>query len=181
MSTQASLLPIARLNQVDINEFNNVISILFEPTPLLTSRLYEARPYSSYEQLLDTAKKFIDEMSYKEKLEVINSHPRIGESAAKLSAMSKVEQGAPKDSDPSELAKEEAALAQWKVWNEKYEKKHGFKFIVFVNGRSKSTLLPVVEERYNRRTEDELATGLNDMVLIAKDRARKLFQKEPRL
>ena len=178
MSCNISLIPISQLNQASIEEFNNVISLLFEPTPLLTKRIYDSRPYLGYEQLRDKAKALIDDMTAEEKLEVVNSHPRIGETAAKLSALSRMEQCGPSSGPAS---KEEEELAQWKAWNAKYEDKHGFRFVVFVNGRSKGSLLSVIEERVNCSTEDELNTGLSEMVLIAKDRARKLSQQDSQL
>lgn len=55
-----------------------------------------------------------------------------------------------------------------------YEKKFGFKFVVFVNGRSKAQIVPVLRERLDNTAEEELATGLEAMILIAKDRLKKL-------
>ncbi|KAJ1916988.1 hypothetical protein H4219_003459 [Mycoemilia scoparia] len=177
MASNITLPSLAQLNQSTIEEFNKVVSLLFEPTPLLTKRMHDARPYTSYDAMLDKAKTFIDEMSSEEKLEVVNSHPRIGESAAKLSALSRQEQSGPSGATPAAQKEEDEALAQWKIWNAKYEEKHGFRFVVFVNGRSKSSLLPVIQERVNSSTEKELDIGLSEMVLIAKDRARKLLQQ----
>ncbi|KAJ2012135.1 hypothetical protein IWW57_006409, partial [Coemansia sp. S610] len=59
--------------------------------------------------------------------------------------------------------------------NRKYEDVYGFRFVVFVNGRSKESLFPIAEERIAHGNKiKELTTGLSEMVDIARDRARKL-------
>ncbi|KAJ1829838.1 hypothetical protein LPJ70_007077, partial [Coemansia sp. RSA 2708] len=138
------------------------------PTALLTQRIYDACPYESYDQLLDKADELIKELSPLEQLEVVNAHPRIGEKATKLSALSKIEQG-------NASANEDAVLAKWAELNKQYEDKYGFRFVIFVNGRSKESLFPIVEDRIANSTKtQELVTGLSEMVDIARDRARKL-------
>ena len=51
-----------------------------------------------------------------------------------------------------------------------YEKTFGFRFIVFVNGRSRAELVPVLRERLQRTREEELDTALHELVAIARDR-----------
>ncbi|KAJ2783194.1 hypothetical protein H4R18_001861 [Coemansia javaensis] len=167
-STHAALPAISETNHLPVADFARVISLLFEPTALLTQRIYEHRPYESYGQLLDRAAELIRGLSPLEQLEIVNAHPRIGEKAAELSALSRAEQGLPS-------ANEDAVLARWAELNRAYEDKYGFRFVIFVNGRSKESLIPIVEERIasgDRRRE--LLTGLAEMVAIARDRAAKL-------
>ncbi|KAJ1857900.1 hypothetical protein GGH12_002980 [Coemansia sp. RSA 1822] len=173
MSAQPTLPTICKTNHLPLEEFTSVISLLFEPTALLTQRIHDACPYESYDQLLDKAGELIKELSPLEQLEVVNAHPRIGESAAKLSALSKIEQG-------NASANEDAVLAKWAELNRAYEDKYGFRFVIFVNGRSKESLFPIVEDRIaNSSKNQELATGLSEMVDIARDRARKLLAANP--
>jgi 2-oxo-4-hydroxy-4-carboxy--5-ureidoimidazoline (OHCU) decarboxylase len=54
--------------------------------------------------------------------------------------------------------------------NEQYEETFGFRFVVFVNGRSKAEILGVLRERLGRTREEELDTGCRELVAIAKDR-----------
>ena len=51
-----------------------------------------------------------------------------------------------------------------------YEAKFDLPFVVFVAGRSREELVPVVRERLGRTREQELATGLRELIAIAKDR-----------
>ena len=51
-----------------------------------------------------------------------------------------------------------------------YEDKFGIPFVVFVAGRSREQLVPVLRERLGRTREEELATGLDELAAIARDR-----------
>ena len=96
-----------------------------------------------------------------DKKAVLDSHPAIG--ARTASARSRAEQGT--DDDPEVLAE----LAEL---NRAYEQKFGFRFVVFVNRRPRREIIPVLRERLERSREEELATGVDQLVQIAIDRWR---------
>lgn len=108
---------------------------------------------------LEIAPVVIAGLSEDEKLEALDAHPAIG--AGNLSSRSAAEQGA--DADP-------AVLAELAELNRDYEERFGFRFVVFVNGRPKSEILEVVRGRIERTRDEELDTGLNELVAIARDR-----------
>jgi 2-oxo-4-hydroxy-4-carboxy--5-ureidoimidazoline (OHCU) decarboxylase len=111
------------------------------------------------EDPLEAAPEVIGELSEAEKLEALNAHPAIG--SKDLSARSAEEQGA--DADP--VVQTELAYL-----NQVYEEKNGFRFVVFVNRRSKAEILDVLRERLERNREEELETALVELVAIARDR-----------
>ena len=111
---------------------------------------------------LGEAREVLANLSEADKLEALNAHPAIG--ARKLSARSAAEQG--DDADP-------VVLTELAYLNQVYEEKFGFRFVVFVNGRSRAELLPVLQERLARTREEELETGLEELVRIAEDRWRR--------
>jgi 2-oxo-4-hydroxy-4-carboxy--5-ureidoimidazoline (OHCU) decarboxylase len=96
-----------------------------------------------------------------EKKEVLDAHPAIG--AKPTSERSRREQGT--DDDPEVLA-ELAAL------NAAYEERFGFRFVVFVNGRPRREIVPVLRERMMRSREEELQTAVDELVQIAINRWR---------
>ena len=112
------------------------------------------------EDPLGAAPEVIAELSEAEKLEAVNAHPAIGARGA--SARSTEEQGA--DADP--VVQTELAYL-----NQVYEEKNGFRFVVFVNRRSKAEILDVLRERLERTREEELETALGELVAIARDRS----------
>ena len=126
---------------------------LFEGRTTLVERLAE-RP-----DPLGSAGEVIAALDEDEKLEALNAHPAIG--ARTLSARSAAEQGT--DDDPETLAELERL-------NREYEDRFGFRFVVFVNRRPKSEIVPVLRERLGRTREQELDTALHELVAIARDR-----------
>jgi 2-oxo-4-hydroxy-4-carboxy-5-ureidoimidazoline decarboxylase len=101
---------------------------------------------------LTRASALIRELPYAEKLMALSTHPRIGERSLE------------QHGDDPEVLAELAAL------NRDYEEKFGFPFIVFVNRRSRSELLPVLRARLQRPRDEELDLALSELVEIAKDR-----------
>ena len=106
------------------------------------------------------ARTLVHELPLDEKREVLDAHPAIGQRKG-LSRHSAAEQGA--DIDP-------AVLAELHRLNADYEARHGFRFVVFVNGRPKTEILEVLRERIDNPTELELETALDELVSIARDR-----------
>ena len=101
----------------------------------------------------------MQDLTRSERLEVLDAHPAIG--AKKLSARSAAEQGA--DGDPE-------VLAELERLNREYEERHGFRFVVFVNRRPKSEIVPILHERLANTREEELRAGVAELVAIARDR-----------
>jgi 2-oxo-4-hydroxy-4-carboxy--5-ureidoimidazoline (OHCU) decarboxylase len=133
-------------------------------SPEELAELFEGRTrfvelLSGLEDPLGQARRVLEELPEAEKIEALNAHSPIG--ARNGSARSMREQGS--DEDPVLLA----ALARL---NKNYEKKFGFRFVVFVNRRPRSEIVHVLRERLQNRRDDELAAGLDELVAIALDR-----------
>eukprot|EP01104_Vermistella_antarctica_P004384 TRINITY_DN14840_c0_g1_i1.p1 TRINITY_DN14840_c0_g1~~TRINITY_DN14840_c0_g1_i1.p1 ORF type:complete len:172 (-),score=36.87 TRINITY_DN14840_c0_g1_i1:13-528(-) len=167
------LLSIEKLNTSPQGEFEASVNHLFETAPPLSAGLYGKRPFDSYEHLIDTAREVSAGLSADDKIEVINSHPAIGlKPTEQMSALSFAEQGLDKEAslDPNMVTQTYERLQEL---NQEYEKKFGFRFVVFVAGRPKHALLPVFEERLQNPREQEVQTALEAMFLIARDRLKK--------
>jgi 2-oxo-4-hydroxy-4-carboxy--5-ureidoimidazoline (OHCU) decarboxylase len=61
-------------------------------------------------------------------------------------------------------------LAELAELNAAYEERFGFRFVVFVNGRPRRAIVPVLRERLRRTREEELATAVDELVQIAVNR-----------
>ena len=137
------------------------LRVVFERATALTERLERHGPYRSTDALLKRARRLLKEMTEEEKIAVLNAHPRIGADPATLSELSRREQGRPEE---GEVSRALAAL------NEAYERRFGFRFVVFADHRAKSQIIPVLRERLRRSRDEELATGISEFVAIARDR-----------
>jgi 2-oxo-4-hydroxy-4-carboxy--5-ureidoimidazoline (OHCU) decarboxylase len=111
------------------------------------------------EDPLGSADQSIAELTEEEQREALNAHPAIG--ARNLSERSASEQGG---------GGHPAVLTELAYLNQVYEEKFGFRFVVFVDGRPKSEILEVLQHRLERTREEELQTGLHELVAIARDR-----------
>jgi len=130
------------------------LSELFEGRTRLLERLAEIEdPLAQAEQVLAT----LDDT---DKVEALAAHPAIGQRKG-LSDRSASEQGS--DADP-------AVLSELAYLNQVYEEKFGFRFVVFVAGRSNRQILEVLRDRIANNREEELDTGCRELMAIAKDR-----------
>jgi 2-oxo-4-hydroxy-4-carboxy--5-ureidoimidazoline (OHCU) decarboxylase len=127
---------------------------LFEGRTRLVERLAEL------EDPLGAASELVPRLPEDELLEALSAHPAIG--AKVLSARSAREQGAADDEAEAELAR----------LNRAYEEKFGFRFVVFVDRRPKAAIVPILRERLVRTREEELETGVTELIAIARDRWR---------
>jgi len=107
------------------------------------------------EDPLGAAHGVIAQLPEEDKAAALAAHPRIGEPS------------------PEQRGEDPAVLAELAYLNQVYEEKHGFRFVVFVNRRSRAELLQVLQERLRRTREEELETGLEELVAIARDRWRR--------
>lgn len=123
---------------------------LFEGRTRFVERL------AALEDPLGKARGVALELSEDEQKEILDAHPAIG--GRPTSARSASEQGT--DDDPGVLAR----LAEL---NAAYEEKFGFRFVVFVDGRPRREIVPILEERLERTREEELSTAVDELVQIA--------------
>lgn len=132
----------------------------FERAPLLVERL--GSDEGAPAEIIGRARALIARLSDTEKAAVLNAHPRIGATAG-LSVRSAAEQRAGEPEDP-------AVLAELDRLNAAYEATFGFRFVVFVNGRTRAAIVPVFQGRLERTRDEELAGGLEEFLAIAQDR-----------
>jgi OHCU decarboxylase len=153
------------LDNVSEDDFRAAMAPLFEGAPRFLARLAAARPFGSEDGLFEAAERIALDMPMDEQLELIDAHPRLGAPPASVSAMSFTEQGY--DRETSEAVEALARL------NEQYEARFGFRYCVFVNGRSRPALVPELEAALGRDPAAERERALRDVVAIARDRHRK--------
>jgi len=140
---------------------------LFENAGSLLDRLRAEEPFPSGAAMLARARAIVKELSEAEQIAVINAHPRIGERPDTVSVASFREQGYDRDTTPAEVLRRLATL------NEEYEAKFGFRFVVFVNRRSKEAIVPLLEARLRGSRDEERRTALREILAIAEDRLKR--------
>jgi OHCU decarboxylase len=163
---------IEQLNSMEEGECARAIGVLFEGSPGFASSLAAFRPFHSYGHLVRVGERLARSLPEEDQLELIDGHPRIGAAPSMLSAQSHAEQGydrAPPQAD-TRLADRLADL------NEAYERRFGFRFVVFVAGRPRSEIAGLMEHRLHETREAEMDRALTDVFAIARDRLAKVTQ-----
>ncbi len=178
LDRQAPLPPIEVLDRISAGIFAATMAPLFEGAPRFLGRLANARPFGSLDALFVRARGIAHAMPPAEQLELIDAHPRLGAPPASVSALSFVEQGYGRE------AAEAAARVSVSDWsrvtaeldrlNAAYEDQFGFRYCVFVNGRTRSELLPEMAAALDADRPGEMARALDAVVDIARDRAARL-------
>jgi 2-oxo-4-hydroxy-4-carboxy--5-ureidoimidazoline (OHCU) decarboxylase len=123
-----------------------------ELAKLFSGRTRFVERLAGLERPLEVAGQVARELSEEEKVEALAAHPRIGEAS------------------PEQRGDETEVLADLAELNRAYENKFGFRFVVFVDRRPRSAIVPILRERLKRTREDELETALQELVAIARDR-----------
>lgn len=164
---------IEELNQLPPDEFPSAVAPLFEGGRRFAEWLAGARPFESDDDLISRAREIARTVPEEVQLELVNAHPRIGGDRSAMSDLSRAEQGyehaaTPGVDDEAWVAEELAAL------NDAYERRFGFRFVVFVAGRPLAELIPLIERAIHADREEELRRATDDCVHIAADRLARL-------
>ena len=143
---------------------------ILEHSPTLVSRLLPlVMPGDTPERISDMAHEILDSLDERERIATLNAHPRIGDPVSSLSSLSAAEQG---DEADAATQRELAEL------NAAYERKFGFRFVVFVRGRSRREIVPALRARLGRTREQELEAGVDEFLAISLDRLRRSREQD---
>ena len=168
--------PFPRISDLDAlpaEPAAHLLAPLFEAAPRFLGRLVQERPFNDDATLVAKAHELARGLAEDEQIELLDAHPRIGADPATVSDLSHAEQGYGDASPQQEpwIAEELEAL------NDAYERIFGFRFVVFVAGRPRSAIVPILEASLRDERISELRRGLDDVVYIAADRLATLRRR----
>ncbi len=166
MAASASVPTIEALDAGDAAAAAGALGPLFEDAPRFLARLAAARPFGSWPALFRRAGAIALAMPVAEQIELLDAHPRIGAPPGGVSALSFREQGY--DREQAEAIEALGAL------NDAYERRFGFRYVIFVDGRPRSAIVPLLTDALARDPAEEIRHGIADVVQIARDRAARL-------
>ncbi len=167
----APLPAVETLNELPTDRFAEAVGLLFEQAARFLARLAAARPFATWDDLFDRAAEIALRMPEPDQIELIDSHPRLGGDPAAVRARSDLsyrEQGYDR---PTRSAESEAEFARL---TDAYERRFGFRFVVFVAGRSQAELVPILTGALEADRDAEIRRALSDVVAIARDRRSTL-------
>lgn len=169
MSQPMPFPTIDELNAMSPEACGTALSPLVEGAPRFLMRLVAVRPFTSDAAMLDAMHEVASALSEEEQVELLEAHPRIGAAATELSAFSRAEQGADEPDDETAYVAEELANL-----NDLYERRFGFRYVVFVAGRPRESIIPLMEQALRNEREAELRRAVHDAIYVAGDRLNHL-------
>ena len=155
-------MDVATLDALPGDAFVAATAPWFEGAPRFLARLAADRPFGDAPTLFARAEVIALAMPEDEQLKLINAHPRLGAPPSTVSADSFREQGYDRET--------EEAIEELGRLNAEYEARFGFRFCVFVAGRPRPALVPVLRAALAADRDAEIERALRDVVAIARDR-----------
>lgn len=179
------------IRELDTGDETTAVALLaplFEGAPRFLVRLVAARPFGDWPTLFGVARRLAHSMPEAEQIELLDAHPRLGAPPATVSALSFQEQGygrsrtdeaAAAASVSERLARELGRLPVAEALGRlsaEYEARFGFRYCVFVAGRSPAELLPQLVAALDADRDGELHRALDAVVDIAIARRARLAE-----
>ena len=156
------------INAFDRTVFAAAFGGVFEHSPWVAERAWEARPFDNVAQLHRAMVRAMEAATPAEQLALIRAHPELAGKAAiagELTAASASEQkGAGLDRCTAE------EFARLHALNSAYRDKFGFPFIVAVRGHTRTSILAEMARRLSHGVEEEHAEALRQIARIARFR-----------
>jgi len=142
--------------------------------PRWVKRMVAARPFSSNENVYETAQNIWNELTEDDYLAAFEGHPQIGDvSTLRAKYSSTAEKAGHEQSGMS--AANEAVLNEMMTINKTYLTTFGFIFIVCATGKTAEQMLTLIKNRINNDREKELNIAAKEQAKITKIRLEKLL------
>ena len=154
------------LNRLDRNEFRRSLGGVFEQSPWVADRAFDARPFASSEALHAAMVAVVLRAAREERLALIRAHPDLGGKAARAGAMSAPSVAEQSSAGLDRLTDEE--YARFERLNAAYREKFGFPFVIAVRRHDKRAILAAFEARLGNGVDDEMQAALGQIAEIAR-------------
>ncbi len=173
MPTLAASLDMNAVNKMDRATFTKTLRGIFENSPWVAQKAWDARPFDSMAELHTAMVAVVEDASIDQQLALLRAHPDLAGKEAqsgKLTDSSTVEQAS---AGLNALSK--AELARLTKLNTDYRTKFGFPFIIAVRNHTKEGIFFEFERRLTNNTDTEFANDLQQVYKITRLRLNKLF------
>jgi 2-oxo-4-hydroxy-4-carboxy-5-ureidoimidazoline decarboxylase len=162
------------INNLSYSNFIETFKNIFEKTKLITKKAENLRPYRNKEHMIDSFLLVFDSLNLEKKLQIIKSHPDLGNKI-------KINQGLTK------LSQEEQSFAglqdctedEFKLFNElnsSFKLKFNIPFIFAVRGKNKSDIINEFQSRLiNSDINSEIDISIEQVKRIAFLRLEELI------
>lgn len=167
-------LSITVLNALSQAEFVSLLGGIYEHSPWMAERTWQARPFKDHAALLSVFRQTLDSATEAEQLGLIRAHPDLAGKTAlrgELTVESNQEQAS---AGLDQCTVEELAL--FTALNTAYQAKFTFPFIMAVKGATRTQILAGFEQRIQHSPTEEFTNALEQINRIASFRLSDLVE-----
>ena len=165
------MILINKINNLSQIKFNEIFANIFEKTKWIAERLYNQKPFNSFEDLCSKILEIFKTTSKENQLKIIRAHPDLADKTkiSLLNIDSRTEQNRAGLDQCSEKE-----FREFKNLNNEYKKKFGFPFILAVEGKNKTEILNKFKKRILNSADDEFKEAISQVCKIANLRLNKI-------
>ena len=165
------MILINKINNLSQIKFNEIFANIFEKTKWIAERLYNQKPFNSFEDLCSKILEIFKTASKENQLKIIRAHPDLADKTkiSLLNIDSRTEQNRAGLNQCSEKE-----FREFKNLNNEYKKKFGFPFILAVEGKNKTEILNKFKKRILNSADDEFKEAISQVCKIANLRLNKI-------
>lgn len=169
----AAELDVATVNKMDQAAFTEALGGIFENSPWVAAKAWEARPFSSVDDLHQKMVVVVKYANIDQELALLRSHPDLAGKEAQAGTMTSSSVAEQASAGLNALSKEEVATLA--AYNAEYKKKFGFPFMIAVRNHTKLGIFQLFKQRLNNDTVTELGNALQQVYNITRIRLEKKF------
>ncbi len=165
------MITFTSLNSAPSNEFLKLTGGPLEGERWLAERVLQMRPFADVDALMAAFQSVVAQASPEERVRLIASHPELAVApAASLSTTSRKEQSS---AGLDQLT--QAEYEAFQTFNQQYRDQFGFPFVICAREHDKASILEHFEKRLGNPRDQEIETGLQEVLKIIRLRILDLL------
>jgi len=165
------MITIEQINKLSRNEFVETFTNIFEKTTWIAEKLYNQKPFDSFENLRSKMLEIFETASKETQLKILKAHPDLADKVQinSLTINSRIEQS---NAGLDQCSEEE--FNEFKDLNKKYKQKFGFPLIIAVKGKNKIEILGEFKKRILNSVDNEFNEAIIQVGKIANLRLNEI-------
>jgi 2-oxo-4-hydroxy-4-carboxy-5-ureidoimidazoline decarboxylase len=171
--TTAPRPSVESLSRADQDAFVAALGGIFEHSPWVAERAWEARPFASVEALHRAMVGVVERLPRETQVALVRAHPELAGREAAAGTLTADSTGEQQSAGLDRCTPDE--LARLRDLNARYREKFGFPFVMAVRGRSRHEIMDAMEARLGNDAGTELARCLSEIGRITRVRLDALF------
>ena len=162
---------IDKINKLSRSEFVEVFANIFEKTKWIAEKLYNQKPFDSFEDLFSKMLGIFETAGKETQLKILGAHPDLADKVTVnlLTSNSRSEQS---NAGLDQCSEEE--FNEFKNLNKSYRQKYGFPFIIAIKGKNKIEILSEFKKRILNSVDEEFNEAIIQVGKIANLRLNEI-------